>query len=78
MYGNNSVPPPKKTANLTTRKVGVLLHELSDDEDEEEMSVAGDVSNSQHIPWHDDFHGYLTSRDRLGAMSIVEWWGVRR
>ena len=76
MYGNNPAPPPTKTGNLTTRKVGILLRELSDDEDDDKLSFIGDVSSSQHVPWHSDFHGYLNSRDQLGTMTIVEWWGV--
>ena len=76
MYGNNAAPPPKK-GNLTTHKVGVLLRELSDDEDEDYIPAIGDVSSSSlHVPWRVDFQGYLNSRDQLGAMSIVEWWGV--
>jgi len=76
MYGNNPAPPPKKMGNLTTRKVGILLCELSDDEDDDEPSDIGDVTSSQHVPWHGGFHGYLNSRDQIGAMTIVEWWGV--
>lgn len=77
MYGNNPPPPPKKTKGLMTRKVGVLLRELSEDEDEEEIPVIGDASNGLHAPWRADFYGYLNSRDQLGEMSIIEWWGVR-
>ena len=77
MYGNNPIPPTKKTENLMTCKMGTLLRELSDDEDEGEVSVARDVSGNMDVPWHGDFHGYLNSRDQLGAMTIVEWWGVR-
>jgi len=77
MYGNNPAPPPKKMGNLTTRKVGILLHKLSNDEDDDEPSDIGDVTGSQHVPWHSGFHGYLNSRDQIGAMTIVEWWGVR-
>ena len=78
MYGNNPAPPLKKAVNLTTHKVGVLLRELSEDEDEDKdkISDVGDVSSSQHALWHSDFHGYLNSRDQLGRMSIVEWWGI--
>lgn len=61
-----------------THKVGVLLCELSDDEDKDDIPAIRDVSSSGlHVPWHADFQGYLNSRDQLGVMSIVEWWGVR-
>ena len=50
MYRNNPAPPPKKMGNLMTRKVGILLRELSDDEDDDEPSDIGDVTSSQHVP----------------------------
>jgi hypothetical protein len=74
IYG--TAPPPKKTENLTTRKVGVLLHKLSNDEDEDNTPVTGDVFSSLYVLWHANFHGYLNSRDQIRMMSIVEWWGV--
>jgi len=76
MYGNNPAPPPKKTGNLTMCKVGILLCKLSNDENNDKPSFIGDVSSSQHVPWHSNFHGYLNSRDQLRTMTIVEWWGV--
>jgi len=78
MYRNNPAPPPKKTGSLTTWKVGVLLRELSKDEDKDEDKIpaVGDVSSGWHVPWRTDFHSYLNSRDQLGVMTIVEWWGV--
>ena len=74
MYGSDHALLPNKRANLTTRKVGILLRELSDDEDNDDGSVVGEVLGD---PWHDGFHSYLNSRDQLGTLSIVEWWGVR-
>jgi len=71
MYGNNPAPPTKKWQNLTTCKVGVLLRELSDDEDQDKTSDIGDISSNPHTPWHGDFHGYLNLKDQLGAMTIV-------
>jgi hypothetical protein len=76
MYGNNPAPSTKKPDNLTTHKVGILLRELSDDKDKDGTSVVGEVSSNPHLPWHSDFHGYLRSRDQLGMMTIVKWWGV--
>jgi len=73
MYRNNAVPLPKKTANLTTCKVGVLLCELSEDKDDDKILDIGDPPSSLHAPWYSDFHSYLNSRDQLGMMSIVEW-----
>jgi hypothetical protein len=70
-----SAPSQHCVGKLTTHKVGVLLRELSDDKEEELDDQASQANPSN--PWHDDFHGYLHSRDQLGTMSIVEWWGVR-
>jgi len=64
MYGDNPAPPTKKWQNLTTCKVGVLLCELSDDEDQDETSDIGDISSNPHTPWHGDFHGYLVKAPR--------------
>ena len=75
MYRGCTAPPPQhclNQPNLTTRKVGVLLRELSDDEDDTAMNATSNPSD----PWRRDFDSYLNSRDQLGTMSIVEWWGV--
>jgi hypothetical protein len=56
------------------RKFGTLIHELSDDEDDIDMSTTS--PDELHAPWWKDFNGYLNSKDQLGNMSIVEWWGV--
>ena len=62
------------------RKVGVLICELSDDDDEDNngiQSCASPVTPSEpSAPWRKDFFGYLNSTDQLGNMTIVEWWGV--
>jgi hypothetical protein len=76
MYAGNPVPPPNRTGSLTTHKVGILLHELSDDKDNAD-TTSGDAPTNMNDPWCDDFKGYLHSRDQLGPMTIVEWWGVR-
>lgn len=75
MYTGNPVPPPNHTGSLTMCKVGILLCELLDDEDDTD-SHAEDTPTNTNDPWHEDFNGYLHSRDKLGAMTIVEWWGV--
>lgn len=61
------------------RKVGILIRELSDDEDEDdvESSTTPIAPNDLHAPWHKDFNRYLNSKDQLGNMTIIEWWGVR-
>ena len=79
MYGNNSAPAPlRQTGKSAMRKVGVLIRELSDDEDEDgvESSTSHVAANDLCAPWRKDFDGYLNSKDQLGNMSIVEWWGV--
>jgi len=75
MYTGNPVVPSNHTESLTTRKVGILLRELSDDEDDADAH-GWDVPTNVNDAWHEDFKGYLHSRDKLGAMTIVEWWGV--
>lgn len=61
-------------ASITSCKVRVLLCELSDDKDNTDPSNHRlDVLTD---PWCGDFNSYLHSRDELGTMKIVEWWGV--
>ena len=72
----NAVSPPNRTGNSTIRKVGILLRELSDDEDDDADMRELDAPTNLNDPWREDFRGYLHSRDELGAMTIVEWWGV--
>jgi len=59
-------------------KVSVLICKLSDDEDEDgvKSSTSPIAANDLCTPWHKDFNGYLNSKDQLGDMTIVEWWGV--
>lgn len=60
-------------------KIGQLLRELSDDEDDDDRvehsdstSTTGDASG-----WYAEFYGYLNSRDQLApGMSVVQWWGL--
>ena len=62
------------------RNVGVLIHELSDDDDEDNDGIKSCASpimpGEPSAPWRKDFFGYLNSTDQLGNMTIVEWWGV--
>ena len=76
MYTGNPVPPPQHVGSSTTRKVGILLRELLDDEDGPDTHTQ-DTSADPNDAWREDFKGYLHSRDQLLTMSIVEWWGVR-
>lgn len=57
------------------RKIGILIRELSDDEDEDEASSI--TPEDLSAPWRKDFNGYLNSKDQLGNITIIEWWGVR-
>ena len=79
MYGNNSAPAPRRrTGKSATRKLGILIRELSDDEDDADSSPAASpiVPEDLRAPWQKDFNGYLNSKDQLGNMTIMEWWGV--
>jgi hypothetical protein len=69
------VPPPNRTGSLTIHKVGILLRELSDDEDDAD-TAGGDAPTNVNDPWCNNFKGYLHLRDQLGPMTIVKWWGV--
>ncbi|EIW62610.1 hATC-domain-containing protein, partial [Trametes versicolor FP-101664 SS1] len=62
----------------SSRKLGTLLREVSDDEssgDEDSNGAASDADEDAGKPWRADFQGYLRSRDSLGTLAIVEWWG---
>jgi hypothetical protein len=78
MHGNNPTPSqPRRTGKSAIRKVGILIRELSSDDDEDCMeSGANSTTGDSTDPWRKDFNGYLNSKDQLGDMTIVEWWGV--
>ena len=89
MYGTNPAQLQlQQTGKLARCKVGILIRELSDDDDDYENDENSDNDGDNMIlspssmqgdsaaPWHKDFDGYLYSKDRLGEMSIIEWWGV--
>lgn len=59
------------------RKVGVLLRELSDDEDEPFLNATPATIGNLSELWLPGFNNYWTSSDHLGDISIVEWWSVR-
>ncbi|KAF8240107.1 hypothetical protein L208DRAFT_1385036, partial [Tricholoma matsutake] len=80
MYSNGStLVPARRTGKSAMHKVGVLIHELSDDDDDSNdgiKSCASPITPSElSAPWCKDFFGYLNSMDQLGNMTIVEWWG---
>jgi hypothetical protein len=58
------------------RKVNVLIQELLDDEDDDKNMESNPIPST--TPWHKEFNSYLYSKDQLGDMSIVEWWGVHK
>jgi len=78
MYGNNLAPAPRRrTGQSATRKLGILIRELSDDEDDADSSPASPIvpEDLRRAPWQKDFNGYLNSKDQLGNLTITEWWG---
>ena len=78
MYGNSAPAPRRRTGKSATRKLGVLIHELSDDDEDDasESPASPIVHEDLRAPWQKDFNGYLNSKDQLGNMTITEWWGV--
>ena len=51
MYGNNPAPAqPRRTGKSAMRKVGVLLRELSDDEDELSRSTTPTPTGDPWLP----------------------------
>lgn len=76
MYGNSAPTPHQRTGKSATRKLGILIRELSDDEDDTESPASPIVPEDLRAPWQKDFNGYLNSKDQLGNMTITEWWGV--
>ena len=54
---------------------------MSDDDDDDANGDdsepgASSAPGDSTAPWLRDFNGYLYSKDQLGDMMIVEWWGV--
>jgi hypothetical protein len=74
--GDNSTRSPQqlRTGKSAMCKVGNLIRQLSDDEDDDDIDASTHALDE--APWCKDFHRYLNSKDQLGNMSIVEWWGV--
>jgi hypothetical protein len=73
---DSALAQPRRTGKSAIRKVNVLIRELSDDDDDDENMESNPVPST--TPWRKEFNGYLYSKDQLGDMSIVEWWGVRK
>lgn len=75
----------RKTGN---RKLDALLQELSDGEDDSDSMLQPTLisrtsstnsvtpSEAANEPWRHNFHAYLNSKDHLGDMTIVQWWGI--
>jgi hypothetical protein len=92
MYGDDAKKSSASTELRTStgnRRLDVLLNELSDsDEDtldtphKDPLTLSRTSSASLFDlvdplkPWLHDFRAYLNSKDRLGEMSIVQWWGI--
>ena len=79
MHGNRPVAtqPQEHTGKSAIRRLGSLIRELSDDEADDTAGRSSPaVSGDSGDRWRRDFDGYLGSRDQLGEMSLVEWWGV--
>jgi hypothetical protein len=78
IHGNRPVAAQlQRTGKSAIRRLGSLIRELSDDEADDapgrsSPAVSGDLGDG----WRRDFDGYLGSKDQLGEMSLVEWWGV--
>ena len=73
------IAKPNKSLKVTASycKISQLLHELSGDEDTEDVSVTSMVHGDPLQPWLNEFHGYLNSKDHLPAgMTIVQWWAI--
>ncbi|KAF8234649.1 hypothetical protein L208DRAFT_1393649 [Tricholoma matsutake] len=81
MYSNRSTPVPAwQTGKSAMRKVGILIHELSGDDDDSSNGIKSRASpitpSEPSAPWRKHFFSYLNLMDQLGNMTIVEWWGA--
>ncbi len=86
MYGDSDKALSQSTSKRHTgasRKFGSLLHQLTDsgsesedDTPEPKKTPEAPVETTTAKPWLRDFLGYLNSKDDLGGLTIVEWWGV--
>jgi len=78
-----------RTAGTGNHQLDALLGELSDDDAPEEapqhapslaISRTSSVSLLDPVdpakPWRRDFHAYLNSKDHLGDLTVVDWWGI--
>ena len=63
MYGNNSAPASLwQIGKSAIRKVGVLICELSNDENENSIELDTSSIDLQLL-WYKDFNGYLNLKD---------------
>lgn len=80
MYGETSNAQPKLGWSHpgASWKLGTLLRNISDDDsDKDDDSDDTSELTKSSKPWLAEFNGYLHSRNMLGNLSIVQWWGVR-
>ena len=79
MYGNGEQPSQSAARRITTgnEKLQALLSELSDNE-EVDLSPGPSQENACDPlkPWLQGFHQYLNTRENLGELSVVQWWGI--
>ncbi|OJA08859.1 hypothetical protein AZE42_01727, partial [Rhizopogon vesiculosus] len=76
-----------RTASTGNLKLDALLGELSDGEEDvtpqHTPSALSRTSSTSLLDtvdplksWLHDFHAYLNSKDHLGDMTVVQWWGI--
>jgi len=73
------ITKPTKAVKTTAAygKVKQLLHELSDDNNNNNIPEPSLMHSDPHHPWLHEFQEYLNSKDQLTTgMSIVQWWGL--
>ncbi|KAF8878859.1 hypothetical protein BD779DRAFT_1676681 [Infundibulicybe gibba] len=51
-----------------------LLRPPSDDEGEV-CEIPASTAQDTSKPWLEGFHSYLDTKDRVGELPIIEWWG---
>ena len=67
----NTTPVPIKS------KLGKLLRELSDDEDDNHAGSGSVTTEDPERPWLRDFRIYLDTVEHIpDGWSTITWWGV--
>ncbi|KAG1779171.1 hypothetical protein EV702DRAFT_1044108 [Suillus placidus] len=90
MYSDDAEKSSASTELHTStgnHRLDVLLNKLSDgDEDALDTPYPPTLSHTSSAslfdlvdplkPWLNNFHAYLNSKDHLGGMFIIQWWGL--